>query len=40
MRESVNGFFPNAVSFGSIVNSLAILFMLGFCSFAVSLLTR
>jgi hypothetical protein len=36
MRGAVNGFFRNAVSLSRAVHSLAILFMLGFCSIAVS----
>lgn len=36
MRGAVNGFFRNAVSLSRAVDPLAILFMLGFRSFAVS----
>jgi len=36
MRAAGNKFLVSAVSFGPVVHSLAILFILGFCSFAVS----
>lgn len=35
MHGAVDGFSLNAISFNPIVHSLAILFILGFCSFAV-----